>query len=413
MTESADRTERTIASLVADARVQDALAFIERDRQNIIETQIALTRIPAPSFHEEKKAARLAELFRAEGLENVHIDEAGNCLGLYPGSGEGPAVLVEAHMDTVFPLGTELNPERENGWIYCPGITDNTSGCAALLGILRAMKQAGIRPASPILFAGTVCEEGMGAMAGMQALVRSHNGLKASVSMDGCGYQSVIYQATGIQTYEVTFHGIGGHAQAAFSLVANPIHAAGRAIAKIAEFRIPEGSETTFAVTNLEAGSLSSVHAITKEAVIRFNFRANNSEELEEMRARMFAAIDEACREETERWGRDTITYTVKHLCDISANPAPGDSPLVEAAVAASRAAGCAEPVKEHGGATNCSRALEAGIPAVCLGSGLAYDSFCHTLNERFYEEDAFKGTRMLLLTVLAAAGTDMTDSVL
>ena len=247
------KAEEALNLLTAAPEVKAALAFIEQDRENVIQKQIELTLIPAPTFHEEKKAARLAEMFREEGLEDVHIDSYGNCCGVFPGSHPGPAVLVEAHMDTVFPEETKLDLRREDGWIYCPGIVDDTRGCAMLLGAIRAMKAAGIVPGCDIRFAGTVQEEGTGAMRGMRHYMQAHHAeLKASVSVDGEGYQGVIFQATGIQTYEIAFHGIGGHASGAFAKVANPIHAAGRMIAKIADFRLPEGSRTTFAVTNLK-----------------------------------------------------------------------------------------------------------------------------------------------------------------
>ena len=259
-----DKVRNALDALTKDPAVLQALKYTEEDQEEIIQRQIELTLIPAPTFHEEKKAQRLLEMFKEEGLTDCHIDEYGNAIGIRKGTGKGKTVLVEGHMDTVFPLETELNLRRENGWIYCPGINDDTRGLAAVLSVIRALNAAGIQTKGDIQFVGTVEEEGMGQLGGMRYYVTHHPELDASISIDGSGYQAVTYQATGIQTYEFNFHGIGGHAAGAFAKVANPLAAAGRAMAKINELRVPEESHTTFAVTGCFAGSYSAIHAIVK-----------------------------------------------------------------------------------------------------------------------------------------------------
>ncbi|MBR3363764.1 MAG: peptidase dimerization domain-containing protein, partial [Solobacterium sp.] len=195
--------------------------------------------------------------------------------------------------------------------------------------------------------------------------------------------------------------------------VANPLAAAGRAIAKISDLQVPEYPRTTFAVTAAFAGSYPSIHAIVNKATILLNFRSNSQEELERVRGEIFRCVDEACKEETDRWGRDTITFDCRHLCDINAGYQANDVPIVQAAVAAARYLGCEEVGLDEGGATNCSRALEAHLPAVCLGGGSDYDSKCHTLEEQFKEEGAFKGPQSAFLLALMCAGTEQTDSVI
>ena len=402
-----------LEKLTSEEKVQKALKFIEEDQENIIQKQIELTLIPAPTGHEEKKAKRLLEMFEEEGLTDCHIDPYGNAVGIRKGTGTGKTVLLEGHMDTVFPLETELKIRRENGWIYCPGIVDDTRGCASVLSVLRALNAADIQTAGDIHFVGTVQEEGMGALKGMQYYVNHHPELDASISIDGPGYEAVTYQATGIQSYEFNFYGIGGHAAGAFGKVANPLAAAGRAIARISDLQVPEYPRTTFAVTAAFAGSYPSIHAIVNKATILLNFRSNSQEELEKLRAEIFRCVEEACKEETDRWGKDTITYDFRHLCDINAGYQANDVPIVQAAVAAARYLGCEEVGLDEGGATNCSRALEAHLPAVCLGGGADYDSKCHTLEEQFKEEGAFKGPQSALLLALMCAGTPQTDSVI
>ena len=408
-----EQVRQKFDALVKDEKVQKALKFMEEDQDAVIDRQIELTLIPAPTYHEQKKAERMLEMFKEEGLSDCHIDEYGNCVGIRKGTGGGKTTLVEGHMDTVFALDTELKIVREDGFIKCPGIVDDTRGCAAVLSTIRALNAAGIQTKGDIHFVGTVQEEGTGALKGMKYYVDHHPELEASISVDGPGYQEITYEATGIQTYEVNFNGIGGHACGMFGKVANPLHAAARAIAKISEFRVPADPMTTFAVTNFHAGSFEAVHAIVPTAQIRFNFRSNSQEELEKLRDRIFAAIDEACKEETDRWGMDTITYEVKHICDVNAGHQDSHASIVEGAMAAAEFLGCAEPKLGNGGSTNCNRALESGLPAVCLGGGCDYDCQCHTLDEQFKVEDAFKGCQQTLLMTLLCAGTEMTESII
>ena len=408
-----EQVRQKFDALVKDEKVQKALKFMEEDQDAVIDRQIELTLIPAPTYHEQKKAERMLEMFKEEGLSDCHIDEYGNCVGIRKGTGGGKTTLVEGHMDTVFALDTELKIVREDGFIKCPGIVDDTRGCAAVLSTIRALNAAGIQTKGDIHFVGTVQEEGTGALKGMKYYVDHHPELEASISVDGPGYQEITYEATGIQTYEVNFNGIGGHACGMFGKVANPLHAAARAIAKISEFRVPADPMTTFAVTNFHAGSFEAVHAIVPTAQIRFNFRSNSQEELEKLRDRIFGAIDGACKEETDRWGMDTITYEVKHICDVNAGHQDSHASIVEGAMAAAEFLGCAEPKLGNGGSTNCNRALEAGLPAVCLGGGCDYDCQCHTLDEQFKVEDAFKGCQQTLLMTLLCAGTEMTESII
>ena len=408
-----DRVRKAFGALTADRKVLDAVKFIEDDNDKMVDMQCELTLIPAPTFQERKKAARILEIFKENGLEDAHIDEYGNVVGVRKGTGGGKTVLIEGHMDTVFPIDTKLEIIKKDGWIYCPGIVDDTRGCTAVISTLRALNAAGIETKGDIHFVTTVQEEGTGALKGMQYYVTHHPELEASISVDGDGFRQITYEATGIQTFEVMFHGIGGHAYGMFGEVANPIHAAGRAIAKISEFVVPEFPRTTFAVTNLEAGSIESVHAIVKDATIRFNFRSNSQEELMKLKGKIFEAIDEACKEETAKWGKDTITYTFRHLMDVNAGTQDSHAPIVEGAMAIAEYLGEPEPQLGHGGSTNCNRALEVGLPAVCLGGGSDYDSKCHTLAEQFKIEGAYKGIQQAMLLTLLCAGTDAADSVI
>ena len=210
-----------------------------QSRINSIAEQIELTEIESPTFHEETRAKAYCQKLAELGLQYCHIDDFGNAVGLWKGKGNGPKILVEAHMDTVFPFGSVTKVRRENDVLYAPGIVDDTRGLAVLLSALRGLKASGLETAGDIVFVGTSREEGMGSLGGMKDFLDHNPDIDASISVDGAWCEGITYEATGFKTYEVNFYGIGGHAYGAFGLMANPLHAAARAVAKIADFQVP------------------------------------------------------------------------------------------------------------------------------------------------------------------------------
>ena len=398
--------------LLSQEDVIKALKFIEDDQEEIIQKQIELTLIPAPTFHEEEKANKLLQMFKQEGLSDCHIDEYGNVIGIRKGKGSGKTILMEAHIDTVFPLDTELNLRRENGWIYCPGIVDDTRGLASILSVIRGLNAYNIETDGDIQFVGTVQEEGMGALKGMEYYIKNHQELDGSISIDGPGFKTVTYQATGIQTYEIKFKGIAGHSFLNFGELANPVHAMGRAISKIADIEVPDFPRTTFEVTGSHSGSYEGIHVIQEEAIMTLNFRSNNQEELLRLKDKIFDCIKQACIEETNRWNKNEITYEVKHIMDVNAVDQNDHVPIVQAAMAISNYLGCEEPGLVEGGCCNSNKALDAGLPAVCLG-GDDYDAKIHSIDERFKEENAFKCPQSALLLALMCTGSHNQKSIL
>ena len=180
-----ENIQNKLNMLTANEAVQKALNFAFEDHDAIVEKQCELALIPAPTGNEAAKAARMLEMFKEEGLEDCHIDEFGNCVGIRKGTGGGKAVIIEGHMDTVFPMDTKLEIIKEDGWIKCPGITDDTRGCAVVISVVRALNAAGIQTKGDIHVVGTVKEEGTGALMGMKYYCDHHPELDASISVDG------------------------------------------------------------------------------------------------------------------------------------------------------------------------------------------------------------------------------------
>ncbi|MEA4920531.1 MAG: M20/M25/M40 family metallo-hydrolase [Clostridiaceae bacterium] len=408
------KVQKLFDEVISLPEVQRAVDFIEKDLENSIEEQIALTLIESPTFNEEKRSHAYAEYFKSLGLENVHVDDFGNTVGLWRGAGKGPKVLVEAHLDTVFPFGSVKEVKRENGVLYAPGICDDTRGLAILLAALRGLKETGFQTKGDIVFVGTSREEGMGSLGGMKDFLDHNPDIDASISVDGGWVEEITYEATGFKTYEVNFYGIGGHAYGAFGKMANPLHAAARAVAKIADFQVPEDPKTTFCVSNFHAGNDAGVHAIVPKATIKLNFRSNSAEILEELNDRVFKAIQEACDEETARWGKDTITWDCKQYCDVPAGNQDVHAPLVEATYLTAAHLVGSEKVKfGHGGSVNGNMAVARGLQCVTIGGG-PYDVKCHNLEEFFPIEGAYKCPQEVMILLLLASGIEgKTESIL
>lgn len=416
--------KKTREALLQREDVQNILAFIQEDEAYTIEQQIALTLIEAPTFEEQDKAAHFQELLLQEGLWDVEIDRHGNVIGRRPGTKvnagavgvegvegaeeseeekERPVIVLDAHLDTVFPKGSVDFVERKDNKLYAPGICDDTRGLATILGVLRALNRYDVETYCDLLFVGSVEEEGMGGLGGYRKFLEDKREagerVDYSINVDGSGAKNIVYEATGIRTMKVEFFGVGGHAMMAFGKVANPLHAASRAVAKIADIQVPTDPKTTFAVSNFHAGNDAGIHAIVQHAEIKINIRSNGQKELEELNQKVMDAIDTACKEETERWGQDVITYQVTDYVNLPAATQDRASAMCQSAYAAIEAVGL-EPNFERGGATNASNPIAVGIPAVCLGGGGDAGGI-HSLDEWFDTTDSYKGVQVTTILAL------------
>ena len=289
-----EKTKTTLQKLLTIPEVAAGFDFIKQDQNDCIAEQIELTLVESPTFHEENRAALFKQKFESLGLTNVHIDRAGNVVGTLKGCGNGPTVLVEGHLDTVFPFNSVHEVITKDGYLHAPGIGDDTRALAMILSVIRGIKHANVKTLGDIIFVGTTREEGMGSLGGMKDFLDDNADLiDASISIDGANIADITYEATGFKTYEVNFYGIGGHAYAAFGTMANALHAAARAVAKIADFQVSDDPKTTFCVSNFHAGNDAGVHAIVPKATIKFNFRSNSAELLNELDERIFKAVIE------------------------------------------------------------------------------------------------------------------------
>ena len=211
--------------LAACPTVKEALAAILRDEKITLADQIAITEVEAPPFHEDERAKDLVRRFQALGLTDVTIDQEGNVIARRPGTGNGPTLVLGAHLDTVFPAGTDVRVREENGIYHAPGISDDARGLAVILQVLRTMQEKNIQTIGDICFVCTVGEEGNGDLRGSKYLfLKSGMKIDGFISVDGVDVGRLLCAATGSKRYRVHFDGPGGHSWKNFGY-ASAIHA--------------------------------------------------------------------------------------------------------------------------------------------------------------------------------------------
>ena len=383
-----------------DPQVQAALAAVKDDEPATIEDQIRLCEIPAPPFQEASRGRAYRDLFEAVSLRNVRIDAAGNVIGERPGRGAGPRVVLAAHLDTVFPEGTDVRVVRDGVVLRGPGIADDCRGLAVLLGVARALDRAAVETEGPITFVGTVGEEGLGDLRGVKHLlgVELRDRIDRFVAIDGTGY-GITHVAVGSHRYRVRIEGSGGHSYGSFG-IPNPVHALGRALEKIARFEVPSRPKTTFSVGRIGGGT--SINAIPAEAWMEIDMRSSDAEALQALDRRFHRAVEEAVREEQARWGASNrLTVVIDLVGDRPAGTTPRDAPIVEAAVSVTRALGL--PISLGEGSTDANLAISRQIPAITVASG-GRGTGAHAPGETFDSTDSWLGTQRVLLLAIALA---------
>ena len=388
--------------LASQESVRKGLDFIKGDHENTVTEQKQICAIPAPPFKEQVRAEDFQKRLAGLGLSDVQMDKEGNVFGLRPGTGKGPKLLVAAHLDTVFPEGTDVSVKEKDGKLYAPGIADDSRGLAALLAIIRAFNTSQIKTTGDIIFCGNVGEEGLGDLRGVKALFRDIKDIDGFISIDSAGAEKITYLATGSHRYEITYKGPGGHSFLAFGRP-SAIHAMGRAIGKIADLTTPKEPKTTFTVGVVGGGT--SVNSIAAEARMQVDMRSNHMKELLDLEARLIEIVKRAADEETARWGGDRITVQMKLVGDRPAGVQPNDSPLVQAVWASTQVIG-QRPVLDEPSSTDSNLPISLGIPAITVGGG-GKDDNNHSPNEWFDPTDAYLGPQRIFLTILGAVGVD------
>lgn len=386
-----------VNALAVEPSVRAALDLAKRWEEDTIQEQIRLCEIPAPPFGETKRAAAYAQAMRAAGLTNVRIDTVGNVLGERRGRNARPHLVLSAHLDTVFPADMPVRVTRDKNWLRGPGIGDDCRGLAVLLAVVRALNAAQVRTEGSITFVGTVGEEGLGDLRGVKALfTTSLRQADRFVSVDGDGY-GITNVGVGSRRYRVTFRGPGGHSYDNFGR-ANPVHALGNAIARIARLEVPSSPRTTYAVGRIGGGT--SVNAIAADAWMEVDLRSSDAAALAQLEAGFQASVRSALEEENgRRRNHDALTVNIDLVGNRPAGRTAIDSRIVETTIATLNS--LALPVRLDEGSTDANLPMSLGIPSITIGGG-GVGRDVHSPRESFDTTDSWKGTQ--LVTLLAVA---------
>ncbi len=381
-------------------RVRQALQHALRSEPQTIEEQIAICQIPAPPFKEAARAADFRRRLETLGLRNVRIDAEGNVIAERPGLPGEPTVLISGHLDTVFPEGTDVSVKREGTLLKGPGIGDDCRGLAVVLAVARSLNAASVATRGTILFVGTVGEEGPGNLRGVRHLFA--NSLKDRVdyfiSVDGTGLD-LTKDAVGSNRYRVRYKGPGGHSYGAFGMP-NPVHALGRAIAKVSEFQVPREPRVTFNVGVIEGGT--SVNSIAFAASMDVDMRSPDPAALARLDAEFQKAIRAALEEENNRWQSPVrLTLEVDTIGIRPAGSQPQSAPIVQAGLRAGAALGIRP--ETNASSTDANIPISLSIPAVTIDGGGGEGG--HSLDESFDTRNSHLGTQWALLYVLTLAG--------
>jgi acetylornithine deacetylase/succinyl-diaminopimelate desuccinylase-like protein len=383
-----------------DVRLQAAVLSARGAEQTTIDDQVRLCEVPAPPFGERARAAVVLEMLKASGLKNVRSDRAGNVVGERLGRNARPNIVLTAHLDTVFPEGTGVKVRREGKILRGPGISDNCRGLAVLVAVARALTAGDVQTEGSITLAATVGEEGLGDLRGVKTLLgetlKGH--VDAFVAIDGTG-ESITNTAVGSRRYRVAFRGSGGHSYNNFGR-ANPVHALGRAVARISDLQVPSRPKTTFSVGRIGGGT--SVNAIPAEAWMEIDLRSSDEAALDALDRSVQKIINDAVTLENVRWRQNgALTVTSERVGGRPTGKTDPKSSIVESALTISSMLGMT--VRPGEASTEANAAMQLNIPAIAIGAG-GIGRGMHTLDESFDATNSARGTERALRLAVALA---------
>jgi acetylornithine deacetylase/succinyl-diaminopimelate desuccinylase-like protein len=345
-----------IAALMKEPAVAKALAWVDAHAAQVTEEAIRICEIPAPTFEEGERAKYVRARFEAVGLKEVTIDAAGNVRGRRPGAGSGPGLAMAAHLDTVFPKGTDVKVRREGSCLHAPGIGDNSVAIAALLAMVEALNAGGLRTGGDLHLASNTGEEGLGDLKGMKAFMADvKDRVAAAIAVEGMKVNRIVHVAVGSRRYKVTFTARGGHSWGHFPSP-SAIHILGRAIADISRLEVPTEPKTTYNVGVIHGGT--TVNTIAVEADMLVDMRSIDAKSLADLETRVLAIVERAAQEGEGQVKLDLVG-------DRPAGSIPADHPVVQTCLTVHRALGLQTYTEP--GSTDHNVPLAMGLPGVCL----------------------------------------------
>ena len=399
-----------VTALATRRAVHTAFSWLHGNPKTLMDWQIELAGIPAPSNCEQERAQWLKARFIEAGVSAVETDAVGNVVGILPATNlpaesTGPVVLLSAHLDTVFPISTPLHPAIVDDCLQAPGACDNAAGVVGMMAVIHALLRSGVELPAPLVVLGNVGEEGEGDLRGVRHFYE-HNPLArrvaAHIALDGAGADAAVTQALGSRRYRVTVTGPGGHSFTDAG-TPNPIAALATALARLAETDLPEEPRTTLNVGTIHGGI--SVNSIPESAEAAIDFRSTDSSQLVRLEVTLHRAVEDAL----EHWNarskvlggdsRKRLAFQIAKIGDRPAAALPGDSALLATLRAVDRHLGLYTDLRL--GSTDANLPLSLGIPALSMGAG-GEGGQAHTIHEWYSPRDRELGLKRVLLLALA-----------
>jgi tripeptide aminopeptidase len=411
-----------VLALAEQRPLHEAFRWLHLHGQQMLQWQMELIAIPAPPFGEEQRSLWMARRFLEIGLSDVHTDAIGNVFGTIPKAdsepeNQSPVILLSAHLDTVFPLGTPLEPVLKGECIEAPGACDNASGIIGILAIAQALLTSGMPLGATLVFVGNVGEEGEGDLRGVRHIYQHSpyaRRIAAHLVLDGAGAETAVTQALGSRRYQITITGPGGHSFTDAG-TPNPILIMGSALTTLAESPLsgyPDEPRSTLNVGTIQGGT--SVNTIPEITTATVEFRSTDLRPLVRLEVALHRAVEDAVEAANAKTGIRTGTkadrreqkhspgllrYTIEKIGDRPAAELPYDSPLMDAIKAVDRHLGLRTDLRL--GSTDANIPLSLGVPAVSLGAG-GEGGGAHTRAEWYSAANRELGLRRVLLLTLA-----------
>jgi tripeptide aminopeptidase len=391
----------SIEKLADDPACVRALAWIDNSSAWLTDLQIRLTEIPAPEFKEAPRAEYLKKTFEAAGLK-VQLDKIGNVIAERPGTDANSVILLAAHLDTVFPAGTDVRVKRHGNRLTAPGVADNGAGLAALAGLSRALSESRIQTTKTIVLAGDVGEEGEGNLRGIRTLVENYGSrLAAVIAVDGASTEHITTQGIASHRFEIAITGPGGHSWSDFG-APNPITALSRGIVKFSGLPVPDDPRSSYNFGMIEGGT--SINSIPSRAAVKVDLRSEEEAEVNKMERALRDAMQSGAREEmsTAHDENETLRVVVRSLGSRPAGKLPDNAPLLETLRNVDRFLGNRSRIERS--STDANIPLSLNIPAVSLGGG-GKGGGSHTTAEWYDAAGREMGLKRLFLATVALAG--------
>jgi tripeptide aminopeptidase len=423
-----------VTALAEQRPLHQAFRWLHLHGQQMLRWQLELISIPAPPFGEAARSVWMEQQFRQAGLASVHTDAIGNVFGIIAAaeseehSASAPVVLLSAHLDTVFPVSTPLEPIVKDDRIEAPGACDNAAGVIGMLAIAHALMESKMPLGATLVFVGNVGEEGEGDLRGVRHIYRNSpyaGRIAAHLVLDGAGADTAVTQALGSRRYQVTMTGPGGHSFTNAG-TPNPILVMALALNNLAQSPLqpyPDEPRSTLNVGTIQGGT--SVNTIPESATASVEFRSTDVRPLVRLEVALHRAVEDAVEAANsaaiarpggrpDRQGASRmpgiLRYSIEKIGDRPAADLPRDSPLLEAIKAVDRHLGLRTDLRL--GSTDANIPLSLGIPAVSLGAG-GEGGGAHTRAEWYSAANRELGLRRVLLitlTMLEWAGKQVSE---